>query len=297
MTESTKAPTASRRHALKLLGAAPMLPLGGVAFLTACGGGGGGGQAFPPIVLPPAPPPAAARTGPGRQLRLGRVQQHGRTVARGRRRHGHHHGRLHAQGVVRQRQLHRIQAGLPALLPDRRHGVRRQGRQGARGRLRRHPEQADRRCLGGRQGAPVLLGRTRRQLAAEPAQRERARRQGQAGVRRRPVRIHDQEPEGRQHLRPAALADRRAHARPGPGHRQAQPGEVPQRGHVQRPRPVDHLRREPLALGHAPVERRVRARCLHRLDQRAVQGLQQERVRQRDHGQAPTTTATCPKSP
>ena len=35
MSDSTKAQSgASRRHALKLLGAAPMLPLGGVAFLT-----------------------------------------------------------------------------------------------------------------------------------------------------------------------------------------------------------------------------------------------------------------------
>ncbi|MCR6479121.1 DUF839 domain-containing protein [Variovorax sp. ZS18.2.2] len=58
----SKAPSgASRRHALKLLGAAPMLPLGGVAFLTACGGGGGGGNGFLPIVPPPpAPPPAPA---------------------------------------------------------------------------------------------------------------------------------------------------------------------------------------------------------------------------------------------
>ncbi|MGJ7526965.1 PhoX family protein [Variovorax sp. GB1P17] len=59
MTDSTQAPSASRRHALKLLGAAPMLPLGGVAFLTACGGGGGG-TVFPPIVPPPAPAPAPA---------------------------------------------------------------------------------------------------------------------------------------------------------------------------------------------------------------------------------------------
>ena len=51
----------SRRHALKLLSAAPMLPLGGVAFLTACGGGGGGGQPFLPLPAPaPAPAPAAA---------------------------------------------------------------------------------------------------------------------------------------------------------------------------------------------------------------------------------------------
>ncbi|RQO39919.1 alkaline phosphatase [Variovorax sp. KBW07] len=56
MSDSSKAPSASRRHALKLLGAAPMLPLGGVAFLTACGGGGNGTTFFPPIVPPPAPP-------------------------------------------------------------------------------------------------------------------------------------------------------------------------------------------------------------------------------------------------
>jgi len=62
MSDSTKAQSgASRRHALKLLSAAPMLPLGGVAFLTACGGGGGGGNGFLPIVPPPpAPPPAPA---------------------------------------------------------------------------------------------------------------------------------------------------------------------------------------------------------------------------------------------
>ncbi len=59
MSDSTKAQSgASRRHALKLLSAAPMLPLGGVAFLTACGGGGGG-NGFLPIV-PPAPAPAPA---------------------------------------------------------------------------------------------------------------------------------------------------------------------------------------------------------------------------------------------
>jgi len=54
----------SRRHALKLLSAAPMLPLGGVAFLTACGGGGGGSQPFLPLPAPapaPAPVPAPAK--------------------------------------------------------------------------------------------------------------------------------------------------------------------------------------------------------------------------------------------
>ncbi|MGJ7556600.1 PhoX family protein [Variovorax sp. RB3P1] len=60
MTDSTKAPGASRRHALKLLGAAPMLPLGGLAFLTACGGGSGGGQTFLPVAPAPSPSPAPA---------------------------------------------------------------------------------------------------------------------------------------------------------------------------------------------------------------------------------------------
>ncbi len=60
MTDSTKAPVASRRHALKLLGAAPMLPLGGLAFLTACGGGGDGAQTFLPVTPAPAPSPAPA---------------------------------------------------------------------------------------------------------------------------------------------------------------------------------------------------------------------------------------------
>lgn len=59
MTDSTKAPSASRRHALRLMGAAPMLPLGGVAFLTACGGGGNGAQGFLPIAPAPAPPAPA----------------------------------------------------------------------------------------------------------------------------------------------------------------------------------------------------------------------------------------------
>ena len=49
----TAAPRASRRQALKFLSAAPMLPLGGVAFLTACGGGGDDSPA-------PAPAPAPA---------------------------------------------------------------------------------------------------------------------------------------------------------------------------------------------------------------------------------------------
>ena len=53
MSESA-APRASRRQALKFLSAAPMLPLGGVAFLTACGGGGGDDS--------PAPAPAPAPT-------------------------------------------------------------------------------------------------------------------------------------------------------------------------------------------------------------------------------------------
>ncbi len=48
----TAAPRASRRQALKFLSAAPMLPLGGVAFLTACGGGNDD----------PAPAPAPAPT-------------------------------------------------------------------------------------------------------------------------------------------------------------------------------------------------------------------------------------------
>ncbi|MBS0452954.1 MAG: DUF839 domain-containing protein [Proteobacteria bacterium] len=54
-TDKNKAPTdASRRHALRLLSAAPMLPLGGVAFLTACGGGSDS-----PAAAAPAPAPAA----------------------------------------------------------------------------------------------------------------------------------------------------------------------------------------------------------------------------------------------
>ena len=58
----------------------------------------------------------------------------------------------------------------------------------------------------------------------------------------------------------AAFADRGADAGPGPDHRRAAPGQVPQRRHQRRERPVDHLRRQPVALGHAPVERGIRAR-------------------------------------
>jgi len=60
MSDSKAQSGASRRHALKLLGAAPMLPLGGLAFLTACGGGDGGGTSFPFIPPAPAPSPAPA---------------------------------------------------------------------------------------------------------------------------------------------------------------------------------------------------------------------------------------------
>ncbi|RYZ13378.1 MAG: DUF839 domain-containing protein [Comamonadaceae bacterium] len=49
---------ASRRQALKLF-AAPLLPLGGAAFLTACGGGSDNGVVFPPVAPAPAPAPAA----------------------------------------------------------------------------------------------------------------------------------------------------------------------------------------------------------------------------------------------
>ena len=55
----TAAPRASRRQALKFLSAAPMLPLGGVAFLTACGGGGSDDPAPAPA---PAPAPSPAPT-------------------------------------------------------------------------------------------------------------------------------------------------------------------------------------------------------------------------------------------
>lgn len=54
----TAAPRASRRQALKFLSAAPMLPLGGVAFLTACGGGGDDSPTPAPAPAPaPAPKP------------------------------------------------------------------------------------------------------------------------------------------------------------------------------------------------------------------------------------------------
>jgi secreted PhoX family phosphatase len=54
----TAAPRASRRQALKFLSAAPMLPLGGVAFLTACGGGGDDSPAAAPAPAPaPVPKP------------------------------------------------------------------------------------------------------------------------------------------------------------------------------------------------------------------------------------------------
>lgn len=51
------APRASRRQALKFLSAAPMLPLGGVAFLTACGGGGDSSTPAPAPAPAPAPKP------------------------------------------------------------------------------------------------------------------------------------------------------------------------------------------------------------------------------------------------
>jgi acyl-CoA thioesterase FadM len=97
------------------------------------------------------------------------------------------------------------------------------------------------------------------------AERQGDRREGQYRVRRGAVRVHHLG-AGRQdrHVRQAAVADRRADPGPGPGHRQAVAGEVPQRRHLQRQRPVDHLRRQPVAVGHPPVERGVRAERLHR---------------------------------
>ncbi len=60
MSDST-AFRASRRQALKLF-SAPLLPLGGVAFLTACGGGGDSGFSIPPVAS--AAPPATSPTAP-----------------------------------------------------------------------------------------------------------------------------------------------------------------------------------------------------------------------------------------
>ena len=56
----TVAPRASRRQALKFLSAAPMLPLGGVAFLTACGGGSDDPAPTPAPAPAPSPAPAPA---------------------------------------------------------------------------------------------------------------------------------------------------------------------------------------------------------------------------------------------
>lgn len=53
----TAAPRASRRQALKFLSAAPMLPLGGVAFLTACGGGNDDPAPAPTPTPTPTPKP------------------------------------------------------------------------------------------------------------------------------------------------------------------------------------------------------------------------------------------------
>ena len=49
---------ASRRQALRVLTAAPMLPLGGAALLAACGGGGNDTAAYPYYGVAPAPAPA-----------------------------------------------------------------------------------------------------------------------------------------------------------------------------------------------------------------------------------------------
>ena len=219
-----------------------------------------------------------------RGFRVGLVHVNPRAVAVQCRRDGHDHGQFHADRQAERRQLACLQAGVPAVLHHRRHGLGRQGRQDPGRRLCRHQQQADHRQVGGGQGTPDLLGLARRYLAAGAVQRQRGGHQGQGRVRRGAVRIHDARPERGRYLRHAAVAHRRPDPGPGPDDRQAEPGQVPQRRYLVRPWPVDHLWRQPFALEHSPVQRGIRAGRAVRLHQCPVQGLQQERVRRRDQG-------------
>ncbi len=82
-----------------------------------------------------------------------------------------------------------------------------------------------------------------------------------------------------------------------PGDRRTQAGRgLPQRRHLGRQRPVDHLRRQPVALEHTLLQRGVRAR------RGAKPNAQLQAFCDNLYGKTgaranPTTTATCPKSP
>ena len=79
-------------------------------------------------------------------------------------------------------------------------------------------------------------------------------------LRGRAVRIHVVRIGGGEHVRQAAVADRGADTGPGPAHGPAEPGELSQRRYLPGQGPVDHLRREQVAVEHASVERGIRAR-------------------------------------
>ena len=110
---------------------------------------------------------------------------------------------------------------------DRRQGAGRRRRHDPGRWLLRHRRRAHHRQVGAGPGTPVLLGLPGRRLDPDACEPRGGRRQGPHGVRRRAVRVHDARSESGRPLRPAAVADRGAHARPGPLHRQADAGEIP----------------------------------------------------------------------
>lgn len=126
----------------------------------------------------------------------------------------------------------------------------------------------------------------RRHVPAGPAVGPGAGRQGQYGVRRGAVRVRLAQPEGRVHVRPAAVAHRGADPGAGSGHRQAGAGQVQPGRYRPGPRPVDHLRREPVAVEHPSGQRGIRAGRDHRARLGAVPGLQPQPVRRCGQGQS-----------
>ena len=161
------------------------------------------------------------------------------------------------------------------------------GGDGARGRLRRHQQPADHRRdpSPGRNGSVFGLRRTAPRCCRWPIRRSqgvRARRCSRWSSSSTPSRNQS----GARHVRHAAVADRRADARPGPGTGKLSAGEVPQRRHVAASMasgsPAAPACRRGTPTCRAKSTSRTPSRCA---SNDAVQGLQPEPVWRRRQGQ------------
>ena len=255
----TRAIDTTRRDALKVIAGAPLLPLatslaGGTTFLF----GMNAAAAAPAIAsasFVSMPAPSSGERG----------------------RDGDHHGRIDHGGQLRRR--NRAMSFTLAYEPFFITGAKVPDGKGGTvidRRLLRHQRQADPGSVLARQAdKPQFFSDCPDGMSLlQAGRRLGAGCQGQHGVCRRAVRIHHpRTPGGRRHVRPTAVADRRADAGSGQELGQAEAGQILGGGYRAGERPVDHLRGQPLALEHPSFQRGIRAGC-HQSRRQALEGLQ-----------------------